>query len=113
MVHSWQTDAFKDPTWDPDTHVDITAKALSGMPNIQRVILRNHRCSPRDNPRLYHMDEIDQAVSGPRSSQNYRVSIEGRPFPWAARRRILPPDTYADFDYGFGVMYGALAGVCH
>jgi F-box-like len=121
-VRSWKTDAFKDPTWDPDTHIDIIAKALSRMPNIRRVILRNHWCAPRDiirNPRSYRMEEIDQAVSGPRSSRNYRMSIEGRPFPWAAGRHILSPDTCGFLLWVWGYVRCtqdfrcASAGVCH
>jgi hypothetical protein len=110
-----QTKLLKNPTLRPEVHVKMIARALSRMPNLRGVILRNHWCRPRDyNLNFYHPIEqksLFAPIYGPRTSRYCRA---GEPKPYGTSIRRLTRwhyywHTYSSFDYGFSVMCRALS----
>jgi hypothetical protein len=104
-----QTGLFEeDPTLQPEVHVETIARALSRMPNLRGVILKNNWRHPRDYPGSLPVIMIPyNPIYGPRSSRHYPI-LELQPHGISIMRNTSLHGL-SRFDYGFGIMCRALS----
>ena len=98
----------KDSTLQPDvdTHASIIATALTRMPKLRRLILKNHWLPPKDDPIYEYSDEDikKDTIYGPRTSRHF-LTTEKKPYAIPIRCSFNQPENY---DYGFKVMRNAI-----
>jgi hypothetical protein len=98
-----ESETLEDPTLRPEVHVSTIASAIAKMPNLRRLVLKNHWLPPRDHSSYIYSDEEmgNTALHGPRTSRGFDPMPE-KPYGVAVGREGR------EFDYGFEVMSNAL-----